>query len=103
MPKRHSEYDGWGTFDTAREACDFFRAVFHDTCIKLGAVARLEEEARFRADCDLYVEIVSGPVNGCGTHWYPGKPGTDIFHYVSKLRKEWGKDKVHRYIEGKLK
>ena len=35
MPKRHCEYDGWGTFATPQEACAFFRAVFHDMCFKL--------------------------------------------------------------------
>ena len=58
---------------------------------------------RFNEEHDLYIKIISGPVDGWGGHSDPRNPKWDIFHYRGYLRKEYGKERSDAYIDAKIR
>ena len=59
-------------------------------------------DEEFVKEHDLYIKIISGPVDGWGGHSDPQNPNWDIFHYVGYLRRKYGKERSDAYIDAAL-
>lgn len=58
-----------------------------------------QEDEEFRKEHDLYIQIISSPVNGWGGHSDPRNPKWDIFHYLGYLRRKYGKERSDAYVD----